>query len=85
MSLPVVRIRDLKSGQTLTLTGAQTSVEILDDQANVALLLLPDAVVNGMKIVTANEEADVARDYAATHGIRFSTLRTPDLRRLKAE
>jgi len=38
-----------------------------------------------MKIVTANEEADVARDYAATHGIRFSTLRTPDLRRLKAE
>lgn len=85
MSLPVVRIRDLKSGETVTLAGAVTSVEILDDQSNVALLLLPDAVVNGMKIVTANEEAEVARDYAETHGIKFSTLRTPDLRRLKAE
>lgn len=83
MSMPLVRIRDLKSGQTFV-PPATMSVEILDAQGNVALLLLPDLTQNGIKLVTSQEEPDVAREYEKAHNIAFSTVRAPDLSRLQS-
>jgi hypothetical protein len=82
MSMPILRLRDLaKGGQTIELPASVT-VEVLDTQGNVALLLMPDLVSQGLKLVTSAEEPEVAKQYGSTHGVTFSQIITPALSKL---
>lgn len=74
----MIRIRNLITGQLLDL-GSSYSVEIVDQQNNPGLILLPDAVSGSVKLVTAFEEPDVAKNYAAAYGLKLSTLLIPRL------
>lgn len=78
MSRPTIRLRDLKRGQSILLEE-ELAIEILDHQLNVALLLLPSPIDGGVKLVTANEEPDVAHQYAEANGVTFSRVLTPNL------
>ncbi len=76
--MPSVRLRDLRTGQTLILPGV-TAVEVLDDHGDVGVLLLPDHTDHSLRMITHSEEPETARQYAATHNIRFSQVLVPNL------
>lgn len=81
MSMPTLRLRDQATGKTMQLPSS-VAVEVLDAQGNIALLLLPDPIAQGLKVVTAIEEAEVAAQYGQTHHVEFSQLITPALAKL---
>lgn len=80
----MIRLRSLTDG-TVVLVPSTCTVEVLDQEGNVAMLLLPDPGKNSLKLVTAIEEPDVAKNYSKTFGIQFSTVVVPDLSALNGE
>jgi hypothetical protein len=80
----MIRLRSLLDG-TVVMVPATCAVEVLDQEHNVALLLLPDAAKNSLKIVTAAEEPNVAKNYSDTFAVRFSRVVVPDLTALSKE
>lgn len=74
----MIRLRSITDGSVVDVPKS-CSVEILDQQGNVALLLLPDPVSNALKLIHATEEPTLAESYGRTYGVRFSRTFIPDL------
>lgn len=78
----MIRIRNLASGGVLDL-GFEYAIEILDQQRNPAMLLLPDAISNSIKITTQHEEPEAFRQYCQAFQLQMSRVMVPKLDALR--
>jgi len=80
----MIRLRSLTDGQQVVVPQS-CAVEVLDQEGNVALLLLPDPGKQSLKLITAVEEPDVAKNYENTFGLKFSRVVVPNLQSLTSD
>lgn len=77
----MIRLRSLRDGQVVNLPDDMT-VEITDQQGNIALLIAPEPQQNAVTLITAADEPLRADNYERTFGVTFSRLLAPDLNKL---
>lgn len=82
--MSMIRLRSMRTGQTQDIPTL-CAVEILDLDGNVAVLLKPETMSPAaIRLVTAAEDPETARQYAALFGVRFSRAVVPGLDQLQA-
>lgn len=80
----MIRLRSLINGQVCEIPPNQ-AVEITDLQGNIAILLMQDPQQNAVHLVTAQEDPETARNYAAMNGVSFSRVVAPDMDALQRQ
>ena len=77
----MLQLRDIKSGRVVAIS-AQTAIEVLDQQGDIALLIMPGLQPGSTLLVTEKDEPVVASNYAKVYGDKVSSLLAPDLDKL---
>jgi hypothetical protein len=64
--------------------AAGCAIEVLDGSGHIGVLFMTDPASQSIQIITARDDPEVARRYAAATRTEFSTVLCPPLEKLSA-
>ena len=79
----MIRVRSMRDGKTMALPPG-CAIEVLDGAGHIGVLFMPDPAGQSIQIITARDDPEAARRYAAVTHTEFSTVLCPPLDKLSA-